>query len=125
VTDRLLHPEPEARQEPDLIPTGKIVAVGIGALLVFVLGILGATVIWMRGSRAYLPMGPAPIPEEVGRGEIGNIFQRSFEQQLDAQELRDDQRRQLEGYGWADRPRGVIHVPVEQAYEPVLRGRRP
>lgn len=33
----------------------------------------------------------------------------------DLRELRDAKERELESYGWVDRQKGVVHIPVEQA----------
>src|SRR5205807_2303427 len=35
------------------------------------------------------------------------------------------QRQELERYGWVDRGRGIVHVPIDRAIDLVVSGRRP
>jgi hypothetical protein len=39
----------------------------------------------------------------------------------DAQQIRRDQEAQLSTYGWVDRPRGLIRIPINQAMDQVVR----
>ena len=40
----------------------------------------------------------------------------------DLQAYRAAQRRVLESYGWVDRQRGIVHIPIEQAMREVAAG---
>ena len=35
--------------------------------------------------------------------------------QVDLQNFERDQRATLSGYGWVDRPKGIVRIPIEQA----------
>jgi len=39
----------------------------------------------------------------------------------DLESLRTDERRRLESYGWIDRERRILHIPIERAMEQVMR----
>lgn len=117
-----LVPEP-LPPEPDRIPWGVVALVAAISLGVFFVGTLWAT--WILKSNAgWLRQTPASPPTEIGKAEVGMVDQRIFEQELGAERLRLDGRARLESYGWVDRERGVIHVPVERAMELILEERR-
>ncbi len=117
--------EARPRAEEDVIATGRIVAVGVTALVVFLLASLASTWVMAKRREALLPEGPPPIPAEVGKPRIGMLEQQTFEDMRRAQDLRDEQLRWLESYGWVDRRAGTVHVPIEQAMKRVAEGQRP
>lgn len=118
-------PEIEPRQLPNLIPTTRITLIGLAAMVLFTLGSLGATELWRVGQKRWQPTGPPPIPSEIGQAEIGAVFQIPFDAFAGGLALHAAQKRRLESYGWVDRPRGVIHVPIDRAMELYLAGQRP
>lgn len=113
------------RAEPDRIATPRLLLVAAVTLALF----LGASALtgwgleWWRGR--LLPDGPPAPPAEVGRLKIGVVEQRLFENTRTGEEWLAAERRRLESYGWVDRQAGIVHVPVEQGMERVLRGERP
>jgi hypothetical protein len=65
---------------------------------------------------SYLAKGNAGIVE---RQELPD---RAFEvPNFDAQELRRNQEAELSTYGWVDRPRGLIRIPIKQAMDQVVQ----
>jgi hypothetical protein len=111
--------------EEDQVPTGKIVWVGISALIVFFIGSLAAG-LGMRALRQELnPGGPPPLPAEVGRAKIGMVEQRLFEHANQGPAWREQAYRRLASTGWVDREKGVVHIPIEQAMDLVEKGARP
>lgn len=118
-------PEFEPRQMPDLIPTAKITLIGIAALIIFTLGSLGSTELWKLGRNRWQPTGPPPIPKEIGQAEIGGVFQIPFDAFGGGRALRAEQKRHLESYGWMDRRRNIIHIPIDRAIDLSLAGSRP
>jgi hypothetical protein len=118
------HP-PAVRAEPDRIDTRAIVAVGVASLLLF-LAASAVTVLAMQRERAALnPDGPPPWPAEIGKNKIGMVEQRLFELAVEPAELRRRQLERLNGWGWVDRPAGVVHMPISEAMDRVARGERP
>jgi hypothetical protein len=111
----------DVRSEDDRISTGKIVAVGVGSLLVFFLAGLAAS--------AYLNVregqhGPVPIPPEVGQSKIGLVEQQDFDLAVRGQRDRAARLERLGSFGWVDRPAGVAHVPIDLAMELAAKGVR-
>ncbi|HEX9051624.1 MAG TPA: hypothetical protein VF841_13920 [Anaeromyxobacter sp.] len=109
------------RSEEDRIATGKLVAVGVGSLLVFFLAGLAAAVYLQvrRGEH-----GPVPIPPEVGRSKIGLVEQQQFDVAVRGERDRAARLERLGTYGWVDRAAGVAHVPIDVAMELVAKGVR-
>ncbi len=109
------------RQEEDRIRTGRVVAVGAGALLVFFLASL-ATLSWLRVRMGDGP--PLPPPPELGRSKIGLVEQQLFDGQTRGGRDRAARLERLGSYGWVDRRAGVVHVPIERAMQLVAGGVR-
>lgn len=117
------HADPHAvRSEDDRISTGKIIAVGVGSLVVFFLASL-VTVSYLRVRQG--DHGPLPVPTEAGRSKIGLVEQQQFEVAVRGERDRDARLERLRSYGWVDRGAGVAHVPIDRAMELVAKGVRP
>ena len=119
-------PHPIIRAEPDHIGTPRILAVGVAALIFF--GVASWATIRLGYDRTHaevLPDGPAAQPTEIGRNKIGIVEQRLFSLSVEPTDWRKSQLERLHGWGWADRPAGLIHVPVEEAMARVAKGERP
>lgn len=113
---------PIVRAEPDRIATGKVILVGAASLALF-FAASAVTVYGLEWRRARLP--PAAAPAEVGSSKIGLVEQQLFETTLTGEGWRAAQLGRLRSYGWVDRKAGIIHIPVDEAMERVLRGERP
>lgn len=113
---------PIVRAEPDRIATGKLILVGVASLALF-FAASAVTVYGLEWRRARL--APAAAPAEVGRAKIGLVEQQPFETTRTGESWRAAQISRLRSYGWVDRKAGIIHIPVDQAMEQVLRGERP
>lgn len=111
--------------EPDIVSTRKLVAVGIAAALLFLLASLAATRVLLIRREQLNPEGPPPYPSELGKPKIGMVEQQLFERSRRARELMEKQQAWLGGYGWVDKEHGVIHIPIDEAMERLLRGERP
>jgi hypothetical protein len=120
-------PPPEAQADEHVAGT-KVVAIGVTALVVF-----GAAVAWSakildRTARTLSPSGPLPVGKEIGKTEIGIVDQTPFETTRGAELYRREQLKRLNGYGWVDPNKGIIHVPIDRAIDELLsqqQGRKP
>ncbi len=109
--------EPTKAADPERLPTKKVVAVALGALVIFGLSVLWADDILGLQTRRLLPGGPAPAPSEVGKRQVGMVNQLLFELQTDAASQREEQIKRLDSYGWVNRDQQIIHVPIRRAME--------
>ncbi len=114
------------RAEEDHVATGRIVAVGVIALVVFFCASVASTMALTRRRAEVWPGGPPPAPPEAGKAKIGIVEQRLFENTITGEEWLREQRRRLDGYGWVDRKAGVVHIPIDRAMDLELQtGGRP
>ncbi len=111
--------------EEDRIASGKIVGVGVAALIVFFLGSLAAGMGMVSMRRAVNPAGPPALPAEAGQAKIGFVEQRLFEHANQGVAWRAQAQRRLATTGWVDREKGVVHIPIDRAMELVEKGARP
>jgi hypothetical protein len=95
----------------------KVIAVALVALLIFGLSVLWADDILGLQTRRLLPSGPAPAPGEVGKPQVGMVNQLLFELQTEAANKREQQLKRLESYGWVDRDKQIIRIPISRAME--------
>ncbi len=103
-------------QEPERLATKKAVLVAVIFLVVFTLATLSAVAI-MRGEERQVAPRADPVPPEIGKPEIGIVNQRLFELQLEAKVKKEEQLRRLNSYGWVDRDKQIIHLPIDQAIQ--------
>jgi hypothetical protein len=103
-------------QEPEGMATKRPVLVAVVCLVIFTLATLWAVAI-MRGEERPLAARADLTTMEIGKPEIGIVNQRLFLLQLDAKEKREEQLRRLNSYGWVDRDKQVIHLPIDRAMQ--------
>lgn len=109
------------RSEEDRIATGPLLAVGIGALVLFFVASF-VTISYVRVKEGDRP--PLPLPADFGRSKIGMLEQQIFELANRGELDRARKKEQLSSYGWVDRSAGVVHVPISRAMELVAEGVR-
>jgi hypothetical protein len=107
---------PPFEQEPESFNGRKVVATGIITLVIFTLASIWAMHIWRTEERLNAPAGFS-VPKAMGRDEIGIVDQVPFDQVNAPAVLRARKLERLRSYGWVDRRRGVVHIPVERAYD--------
>jgi hypothetical protein len=112
-------PPPEAQAE-EAIASGKVLLVGILALIVFAGAAYWSTQIWRQTRFGLEPNGPVAPGTEIGKAEIGIVDQTPFETVRTAERTRAEQLKQLQSYGWIDRDKGVIHLPIDKAIDQLV-----
>jgi hypothetical protein len=110
--------------EVDRVNSWKIAAVGIGSLAVFLVA-SAVTVAAMRRQQAELNPAFPVIPAQAGQRKVGIVEQQLFENANHAEAVRRRQQERLGSYGWVDKEKGLVHVPIDDAMERTLRGERP
>lgn len=111
--------------EEDRLPSGKIYVVGIVALVVFFLGSLAAGLSMRAVRQEVNPGGPPLPPQEAGRAKIGMVEQRLYEHANMGPVWHEAARRRLQTFGWIDKEKGIVHIPIDRAMEKVEKGERP
>jgi hypothetical protein len=102
--------------EEDHIVMGKVVGIGVGAVVLFLAGAVWAWRVQVVTTDEAQPHGPPPRPAAVGQYEIGIVNQRLFEQDWRAADKLGGQQQALKN-GWGDQPGVAAHKPIEQAMD--------
>jgi hypothetical protein len=108
------------KPEEENLPIGRILGIAGGALLLFVICIVWSQRILAHQTDVALPGGAPPLPRSIGKEEIGIVDQSLFELEGRAEALKKQKRQHLGSYGWVDREKGIIHIPIDQAMEQVV-----
>jgi hypothetical protein len=113
------HPEV---QQPEGVATVKAVVVAIICLVVFFFATLWSVRIFEGEERKIAPQGTISPPKEIGNPQMGLVNQRLFELQREAGQKRTEQLARLNSYGWVDREKRIIHIPIDRAMEKLSQG---
>jgi len=100
---------------------GKIVVIGLVSLTLFAVGIVWAYQLMVRRQAAIeSTTGIAGEAAQLGKVEIGIVDQVPFEIDHRVEKWRADYKKALSSYGWVDRAKGIVRIPIEQAMERVV-----
>ncbi len=116
-------PPPEAQAEEG-IAWGSLLGVGIGSIVVFAISILIVVKVLHAREKELQPNGPDPMPVQMGQSEIGIVDQAPFGVTRSLQMYRSDRAARLSSWGWVDRKNGIVHMPIEEAMELLVKERR-
>jgi hypothetical protein len=112
----------QVRAEEDRVHTPVVVGVGVASLLVFLLA--GAAAVgYLRMRQGQHP--PIVIPPEAGQSKIGMVEQDLFDVAVRGEQDATRRKAKLGRYGWVDREKGIVHLPIDRAMELVAQGVRP
>jgi hypothetical protein len=64
-------------------------------------------------------LGPPATPFELGRA-LPPLPQLQAHPERDLEELRAKDQQELNNYGWVDRTRGIVHIPINRAMDLLL-----
>jgi hypothetical protein len=111
------HPEGHMADDMNLV---KIVVIGLISLGIFAVGVVWSTILLSRGEREREIEGKAGEPKLMGREEIGIVDQVPFDRDRRLEIWRAERQKALHGWGWADRDRGTVRIPIERAMDWVV-----
>jgi hypothetical protein len=118
--------DPHGHQSEDHIDFHKVILVGVVSLATFAFGIWWASgILHHETKRAEDSTGLAPAPALIGRPEIGIVDQVPFSGDHRLADWRQERSSRLNSYGWVDRAKGIVHVPIERAIDATLAGSLP
>lgn len=116
---------PPGHESEDQIDFTKVILVGIVSLIVFALGTIWAiAILHHETAKVQAVTGTTRYPE-LGKAEIGIVDQVLFEGDHRLATWRAERSARLNGYGWSDRSKGIVHIPIERALEEVASGALP
>ena len=122
-SDHSLSERPQL-QEPEGVSSRRAVTIAVSFLVVFFFAVLWSVRIFKTEEHALAPQGTITVPAEIGKSQIGIVNQRLFELQLEAEQKKNEQTKRLNSYGWTDREKQIIHIPIDQAMEKLAEGKK-
>jgi hypothetical protein len=113
----------KVESEPDRVDQRFVVAAGLAT---FVITVLCCAVAWLvlRGSSSKAAIAVVhQLRAERPPAEV-NWIEANLLEGKPARPPMTDEQHHLSSFGWSDRARGVIHIPVERAFDLYLAGER-
>lgn len=116
---------PDVRQEEDSLPWGRVLsafvlAIWIACVLVYwAYDAMVAREAELRPSRAFPEKNLGP------RREVGMVQQNLFDEAPLGEQLFEAQRAELERFGFVDREKGIVTIPIDLAIELVVQRSAP
>ncbi|AKU90247.1 hypothetical protein [Vulgatibacter incomptus] len=109
------------RLEEDVVPAGFLLSLIFAVVFVTLAGIGWA---WLIFSRETMRLGgyEQPIPEQHAPRTIVRVNQSLIHVERNGQRIEAEQRRILEEYGWIDRERGIVRIPIDDAIRITAEG---
>jgi hypothetical protein len=107
----------EVRQEEDVLPARTVVKVVIAVVVIAIAFCLWAYYLLGAHEGDLRPSGRWPEHDLPQPTEVNQLEQGLFSDESDAAALRRHQRARLERWGWADRARGTITLPIDRAID--------
>lgn len=102
----------QVEQEPDVVPSRGVLISLVATLATIALCTLVAWAIEVFGGGA-VAARPAPaVPTEASAME-----RTLFDERAQGLESHDQAEHELGAYGWIDRERGIIHIPIDVAID--------
>ncbi len=116
---------PPGHASEDAIDYTKVIGVGVVSLVLFALGTVWAVkILRHETAKAHATTG-VPRTPDLGKAEIGIVDQVLFEGDHRLATWRAERAARLNGYGWVDRSKGIVHIPIERALDEAASGMLP
>jgi hypothetical protein len=109
----------------DAVDYSKVVGVGVASLILFALAITWAGFLMNWKIEEVQAKNGKAREFDTHRAEIGIVDQVPFSIDKRLPQWRHDRKVELETYGWIDKSRGVVRIPIEEAMEKVAGGAMP
>lgn len=115
------HGEP-VRAEPDFVPAGVVIAGVAFIVVIFLVGIFWSYRILRHTEAAVdgIAEDGAPRPNNSYQYEVGIVNQEQFAREKRAYQMQGAQKDAVNNYGWQDREKKLVHVPVEQGAQKLM-----
>ena len=114
------HGSPHPDLEGDGIDIKKILIIGAGSLSLFAISCVIAYFMLRHAKNEYDAQGRPPEPAMIGKDEIGIVDQPEFDKDSRLQEWKAAKQHRLNSYGWVDRKKDLIHIPIDKAIDQVV-----
>lgn len=110
-------------RDKDAVNNRRMVGIAFATLAVFTFFVVGMFA-QLQFRQRHLNPGGAEIPKVLGKAEINIVNQSLMVLDTRAYQQREQKRQQLHSYGWVDRERNVVHIPIHEAIRRVVEEER-
>jgi len=111
----------EVRHAPEAVPRLFVVGVLAATVLIATTLCIVAFLLLRLREHQLRPNGRFDEKELGAPHQVALVRQAPFDAIRDARTLADRQRADVDSFGWIDRDRRIVHIPVEDAMELLLR----
>jgi hypothetical protein len=111
---------PHSGLDDDGIDVKKILLIGIASLGTFAISAVVAYFILRHDTQQYLAKGTPPPPALIGKHEVGIVDMTDFDSDNRLELWKKARQRRLDSYGWVDRGKALIHIPIDKAIDQVV-----
>ncbi len=114
----------EVRYADDQVPRGLVLKILFGFVAVgAALCVVAYLLLRLRESQLR-PDGRFPEKELGPPRDVATLRSAPFELASPAKERAERQRAAIHGYGWVDRARGLVRIPIDEEIELMVRGQK-
>jgi hypothetical protein len=110
----------DIRQAEDVVPRGLIVRIGVGTIALGVALCFTAFLLVSQREAALRPGRVFPEATLGPPGTVGGVLAEPYDLPLAVPSLTERKSEALDGYGWIDRRRGIVRIPVSQGIDLLL-----
>jgi hypothetical protein len=115
-------PHEVSEDTDDGINLKKIILVGVISLAVFVLSAVVAWWILAYDNAEFARRGVATTPVGLNKlEEVGLVDFPHFDDDQRLEKWKAAMAKAATSYGWVDRSKGIVHIPIEEAMKEVVR----
>jgi hypothetical protein len=112
---------PPPAQAEEAIRWFSVIGTGVASILVFAIATFVVYRYLDQREKLLQPVGPLPIPAQMGQAEIGIVDQVPFDVTRAAEAYRKEEIERLSSWGWIDRKQGTVHMPIDRAIDLVVQ----
>jgi hypothetical protein len=109
----------------DSVDYGKVVGVGVASLVVFAISIWVASIVWHSAMNEAESKAGHARAFDTHRTEIGIVDQVPFASDTRLHTWKGARKQELDTYGWIDKSKGVVRIPIQAAMDKVVSGAMP
>jgi hypothetical protein len=115
-------PHEVSEDTDDGINLKKIILVGIISLVVFMLSAVVAWWMLVDDTAEFAKRGVAATPVGLNKlQEVGLVDLVHFDDDQRLERWKQAKAKAATSYGWVDRAKGIVHIPIEEAMKEVVR----
>jgi hypothetical protein len=115
-------PHEVSEDTDDGINLKKIILVGAISLVVFALSAVVAWWMLREDNAVFAARGVAATPRGLNKlQEVGLVDVAHFDDDHRLEQWRAAKAKAATSYGWVDRNKGIVHIPIEEAMKEVVR----